>query len=194
MRLGAYDPKVDVVQRQPVYRGVMSTPARRRWPHIDPRLIDAASAVALFLLLVLSFGGPVHQGQRGVDVGAWILAAGLCVPIFIHRRFPLGAVAVTLASLVGFALLRYAPYLGISVAALWICHDWGSPLGGPVPRRPPDRHPSMRLMSSIAPVISAASGTGCTPVHWCSRVCLQVGLIGGRRHLECSGSRVDVGL
>ena len=105
----------------------MSTPARRRWPHIDPRLIDVASAVVLFLLLILSFGVPVHPGQRGINVGAWILAAGLCVPIFIHRRFPLGAVAVTLASLLGFALLRYAPYPGISVAAILFAVTLHSP-------------------------------------------------------------------
>lgn len=60
----------------------------------------------------------VHPGQRGIDAGAWILAVGLCVPISFHRRFPLVATAFALASLLGFALLRYAPYPGISVFAV----------------------------------------------------------------------------
>lgn len=109
---------MDNIRRLPAYRGLMTTPDRRRWQHLDPRLIDGVAALVLFLLLVLSFGVRVHPGQRGVDAGLWILAAGLCVPISVHRRFPLGAVAVVLASLLGFALLRYAPYPGISVFAV----------------------------------------------------------------------------
>ena len=85
---------------------------------MDPRVLDAIVAAALFGLLVLSFGATVKAGQQPVDAGAWLLGVGLTAPYAVHRRFPWAALAVTLAALLGFSLLHYAPYPGVSVFAL----------------------------------------------------------------------------
>ena len=96
----------------------MSSTVRRWWPEADPRVIDAVAAVVLLGLLLVSFGVPVRAEQRPIDLGAWVLAAGLCLPFAVHRRLPWAALATTLAALLAFALLHYAPYPGISIFAL----------------------------------------------------------------------------
>jgi signal transduction histidine kinase len=96
----------------------MTTTARQWLARVDPRLLDAAVAVALLALLLASFGRPPGPGQRPIDLGAWLLAAGLTLPYAIHRRAPWIALTLTLSSLVAFSLLHYAPYPGISMFAL----------------------------------------------------------------------------
>jgi signal transduction histidine kinase len=96
----------------------MSTSARRWLPRVDPRVFDALVAAVLFVLLLTSFGRPLDPSQRPIDVGGWLLAAGLTLPYAIHRRVPWVALAVTLGSLVTFSWFHYAPYPGISVFAL----------------------------------------------------------------------------
>jgi signal transduction histidine kinase len=96
----------------------VSTSVRRRLSRIDPRVVDAAVAAVLLGLLRASFDSPPGEGQRPVDLGAWLLAVGLTLPYAIHRRAPLAALAVTLGSLVVYSGLRYAPYPGISVFVL----------------------------------------------------------------------------
>ncbi len=93
-------------------------PARRGLPRIDPRLFDAIVSVALFLLLVLSFGATVHPGQRPVDAWAWVLGVLLTAPYALHRRLPSTSVAMSLTALLAFSLLHYAPYPGVSVFVL----------------------------------------------------------------------------
>lgn len=96
----------------------MDTSTRRRTWRIDPRVTDALVAVALFVLLVLSFGASVRAGQRPVDAGTWVLGVLLTAPYAVHRRAPWLALAVTLGALLAFSLLHYAPYPGLSAFAL----------------------------------------------------------------------------
>lgn len=96
----------------------MAMRSRRQTPRIDPRVFDAGVAVVLFVLLALSFGASVRAGQRPVDAWAWVLGVLLTAPYAVHRRAPWVALGVTLAALVAFSLLHYAPYPGLSVFVL----------------------------------------------------------------------------
>src|SRR6478672_10753372 len=66
-------PKADPAAARPPYCSGMGTSTRRRAWRIDPRVTDALVALALFVLLVLSFGTSVRTGQRPVDAGTWAL-------------------------------------------------------------------------------------------------------------------------
>ena len=96
----------------------MAMRSRRQTPRIDPRVFDAGVAVVLFVLLALSFGASVRAGQRPVDAWAWVLGVLLTAPYAVHRRAPWVALGLTLAALVAFSLLHYAPYPGLSVFVL----------------------------------------------------------------------------
>ncbi|WP_344949811.1 sensor histidine kinase [Terrabacter ginsenosidimutans] len=96
----------------------MESSTRRRWPRAGPRLTDAVVAVALLVVLVLSFGASVRAGQRPMDIWAWVLALMLTLPYAVHRRFPWAALAVVLTALLAWSLLHYAAYPGVSVFVL----------------------------------------------------------------------------
>lgn len=85
---------------------------------IDPRLTDAVVAVALFVVLVLSFGATPGAAQRPADIWAWLLALLLTAPYAVHRRYPWAALAVALTALLAFSLLHYAAFPGVSVFVL----------------------------------------------------------------------------
>jgi len=85
---------------------------------IDPRLTDAVVAVALFVVLVLSFGATPGAAQRPADIWAWLLALLLTAPYAVHRRYPWVALAVALTALLAFSLLHYAAFPGVSVFVL----------------------------------------------------------------------------
>lgn len=95
----------------------MTSPAPRRLPRLDPRLFDALVAVALLVLLVLSFPG-TGAALRPADGWAGLLALGLSVPYAAHRRLPWVALAVALAALVTWGALHYAPYPALGIFAL----------------------------------------------------------------------------
>ena len=96
----------------------MAMRSRRQTPRIDPQVFDAGVAVVLFVLLALSFGASVRAGQRPADAWAWVLGVLLTAPYAVHRRAPWVALGLTLAALVAFSLLHYAPYPGLSVFVL----------------------------------------------------------------------------
>ena len=96
----------------------MTTPIRRWRPRLNPRVTDAIVTAVLLGLMLLSYPGLVHEGQRPADGFAWLLAVGLCAPFAVHRRAPWAALAVTLGGLLIFASLHYAPYPGLAVFAV----------------------------------------------------------------------------
>ena len=86
IHLEAYARKpIRAAGRAPYCSG-MAMRTRRRTPRIDPRVFDALVAVALFVLLALSFGATVRAGQRPVDAWAWVLGVLLTAPYAVHRR------------------------------------------------------------------------------------------------------------
>jgi signal transduction histidine kinase len=92
---------------------------RTWWRGLDPRLIDAAIALALLVLTALPLATrSLTAGQRPSDVWAYLLAVALCVPFAFHRRWPVTAVAVACCALVLYALGKYAAYPGFPVFVL----------------------------------------------------------------------------
>ena len=84
----------------------------------SPQVSDALIAIALLLLLVLSFGKTPEVGQHPEGVLAYLLALGLCLPYALHRRYPEAVLGVTVASLIAYSLGSYTAFPGVSVFAL----------------------------------------------------------------------------
>ena len=92
---------------------------RRRLPVVDPRLADAAVAVVLLVVMVLTVATKSPQpGQRGGDALAYLLCVGLAAPYAFHRRSPMPALAVEMVSLLAFAARHYAAFPGLNVWVL----------------------------------------------------------------------------
>jgi signal transduction histidine kinase len=87
-------------------------------PRLDPRVFDGVVAAVLLALLLLSFPGTVHPGQRPAAGVAWLLAVGLTAPYAVHRRVPWVALAVALATLLAWSAAHFAPYPAVGVFAL----------------------------------------------------------------------------
>ncbi len=92
---------------------------RAWWRGLDPRLIDAAIALALLVMTALPLATrPLHAGQRPSDVWAYLLVVALCVPFAFHRRYPVVAIAVTAGALILYAVGRYSAYPGLPMFVL----------------------------------------------------------------------------
>jgi signal transduction histidine kinase len=77
---------------------------------------DAAVAVALLVVMVLSIAGKVPQaGQRDGDALAYVLAVPLTLPFAFHRRWPMASLIATLLTFGVYAIANYAVYPGVSL-------------------------------------------------------------------------------
>jgi signal transduction histidine kinase len=119
-------------------------------------LVDAALALALlaFCLLTAPFLRGVEGQQRTVDLLGSLLLAAACLPVAVHRRWPLAALGLTTAAVASYLVLDYPygpvflplvvsayavgrrlplrfalPAAGIAYAALLVHLLGGSPLG-----------------------------------------------------------------
>jgi len=90
----------------------------RRW-RPNSWLIDGAVSAALLAMMLLSIA--TKQAQPGQHPNSWVTyltAVTMAVPYTFHRRFPMAAVAVVLASVLIYAVGDYAAYPGLNAFVL----------------------------------------------------------------------------
>lgn len=119
------------------YRGVMSSTdaSTRPRPWAEPRLVDAAVALALLVVMGVSMAGTATgPGQRPDDLLSVALAVLMAAPYVVHRRRPVGAVAVGLGAILLYSLLRFPAFPGVNAFVLLFGvtlhtdrrHGWGT--------------------------------------------------------------------
>ena len=98
------------------YRWVMlilGQPLRRL--RQNPRLIDALVSAGLLAVMLLAIATRAAQpGQQPNNAITYVTAVTMALPYAFHRRFPLAAVAVMLASLLIFSYGAFASFPGLN--------------------------------------------------------------------------------
>ncbi|MFP5415473.1 MAG: sensor histidine kinase [Actinomycetes bacterium] len=104
-------------------------------PWAEPRLVDAAVALALLVVMGVSMAGTATgPGQRPDDLLSVALAVLMAAPYVVHRRRPVGAVAVGLGAILLYSLLRFPAFPGVNAFVLLFGvtlhtdrrHGWGT--------------------------------------------------------------------
>jgi signal transduction histidine kinase len=90
----------------------------RAWSRRNPWLVDGVVTVCLFAVVAVQLDDPAPTGARTGDLLAYVLAAALAVPYLAHRRWPLQALAATLAALLLYSADHYIGYPGFAVFAM----------------------------------------------------------------------------
>lgn len=86
---------------------------------LSPLLVDVLVVAVLWVVLALEISTRlVIAGQRPVDPVGYFLLGAMTLPMLIHRRLPMPALAVTLTALLGYALLSYAAFPGMNAFVL----------------------------------------------------------------------------
>jgi signal transduction histidine kinase len=100
----------------------VSERAQRRAPHPQwGRFLDGASAVLLFALMSFELAvKPLQPQQQATTPIAYLLAALITLPIAVHRRHPLAALAVSSLSLIAYAAGHFAAFPGYASFGLML--------------------------------------------------------------------------
>jgi signal transduction histidine kinase len=90
----------------------------RRLP-ADPRILDAAIAVALFALMVVELAGKqAVSGENASGLLAYLLAAAITLPYAVHRRYPVAVVVICTWAVVVYSLGRFSAFPGYALFVL----------------------------------------------------------------------------
>jgi signal transduction histidine kinase len=81
--------------------------------------VDWLVALVLLALMVVSIATKQPAaGQRAGNAAAYLLSAGMALPFAVHRRYPMTALTVTLASLLAYSMLDEAAFPGLNLFVL----------------------------------------------------------------------------
>jgi signal transduction histidine kinase len=91
---------------------------RRDLRHV-PWLLDSLTAAVLLMVMVATIvTKKALPGQHANNASAYLLAVTMALPFAFHRRLPMLALTVVLASLLAFAAQDFAAYPGINAFVL----------------------------------------------------------------------------
>jgi signal transduction histidine kinase len=96
-------------------------PTRRSWqnPWQNPWLLDSVVSMALLAAMLLSIATTAAQpGQNPNNAVTYLTAITMAVPYAFHRRFPLAAVTVVLASVLIYSTGDFAAFPGVNAFVL----------------------------------------------------------------------------
>ncbi|WP_221329102.1 sensor histidine kinase [Actinoplanes sp. L3-i22] len=83
------------------------------WRSIDRRVLDAAVAALLFLVMAAELAG-----DRASTPVAYLLAAAVTAPLAGHRRYPVAAVACGTTAVLAYSLGHFSAFPGYALFAL----------------------------------------------------------------------------
>jgi signal transduction histidine kinase len=89
------------------------------WRALDRRAIDITVAVLLLALMVAELAArPLESGEAPSRPIAYVWAVLIALPIAVHRRFPVAALLVAGAAIIGYAAGHFVAFPGYAAFAL----------------------------------------------------------------------------
>lgn len=79
----------------------------------NPRVVDAAVALVVFVAMAVVGTGYHPPGWRGFDLWAYVLTAVICLPLAASRIAPMPTLAVVCAGYAGYLSVGYVPSLNV---------------------------------------------------------------------------------